>query len=236
MFQSRPLFQSLAVTKPVVTQTTNGGTKWKFWTISFHRDPMVYCTSNSLAVTACQTWAFFEKIKIGWKFTISDKVLDTFFKTLKLKGGSRYSHETNAVPSYTSFCYIQAAIRLQQNFRLFELSEVKPLMLKNFVFIQKCDVDGMTQNNLNFYVVKAALWYLYSLRSYSKLKTGLLWGHFFLVFERFRPVLPCSSTKIKPDPSGSEQLVPLVELTLNLSSVNSCGYIERSYFIEQLFS
>ena len=29
------------------------GTKWKIWTISFHWDPMVYCTSNSLAVTAC---------------------------------------------------------------------------------------------------------------------------------------------------------------------------------------
>ena len=39
------------------------------------------------------------------------------------------------LPSSTSFCYTQTAILLQQNFRLFELSEVKLLMLHKICFI-----------------------------------------------------------------------------------------------------
>ena len=37
--------------------------------------------------------------------------------------------QVNRIPSSTSFCYTQSAILLQQNSRLFELLQVKPLML-----------------------------------------------------------------------------------------------------------
>ena len=46
-----------------------------------------------------------------------------------------YFDKIEILPSSTSFCYTQSAILLQQNFCLFELSQVKLFMLHEICFI-----------------------------------------------------------------------------------------------------
>ena len=89
--------------------------------------------SDLMCMTNCaQKWrqkmcAFL--FQVTWAF---GNMWDTFIWRLKIRLVSAFYRY---LPSSTSFCYTQATILLQQNFRLFELSEVKPLMVHKFCFI-----------------------------------------------------------------------------------------------------
>ena len=50
-------------------------------------------------------------------------------------GDFSFGKDMLGLPSSTSFCYTQTTILLQQNFRLFELSELKLLILHKICFV-----------------------------------------------------------------------------------------------------
>ena len=147
MFQSRLIFHSLAVIKPVVTPTTNGHQM---------KDLDNIFPLRPYGLTVLQIVWLLQPVKLGH-----------FSKNQKSAKKHNFWQGWNIVFWDTFF----------QN-----------TVIQRWIKIFSWNQSHMIPNNLNFYVVKAALWYLYSFRSCSKSK-----------FSRFlrdvSPVLPCSTSQ-----------------------------------------
>ena len=91
------------------------------------------------------------------------------------------------LPSSTSFCYTQATILLQQNFRLFELSEVKPLMVHKFCFIYKYAEFYAHQSKNILVWEKLNTWFESNLKPIAKWQNSKV--AFSLAF--FKPLKEC---------------------------------------------